>query len=73
MVAVSAALRLQAPVGQSCCISNVLLALLFMLVWNGTEYKYRGAVYDGAALGPYVAMASTTRLPTIPAFVAANI
>ena len=40
----------------------------FMLVLDGTEYLSHGTVYDGAALGAYVAMASTTRLPTIPDF-----
>lgn len=53
-------------------LNNVLIpelwALLGMLVVNATEFKHASGLYNGFAVGSYVAMASLQRIPSILQF-----
>lgn len=40
-------------------------ALLSMLIMNATDYRHAGTMYNGFAVGSYVAMASFDRLPKL--------
>jgi hypothetical protein len=46
----------------------VLWALLSMLLVNATQYKYAPGLYNGFAVGAYVAMASLQKIPSIAKF-----
>jgi hypothetical protein len=43
----------------------VLWALFSMLLVNATHYKHAGGLYNGFAVGAYVAMASLQKIPTV--------
>eukprot|EP00980_Cylindrotheca_fusiformis_P026827 scaffold17595_cov113-Cylindrotheca_fusiformis.AAC.12 len=47
----------------------VLWALLSMLIVNATNYRHAAGLYNGFAVGSYVAMASLQKIPTVFKFV----
>jgi hypothetical protein len=62
------AFRLHANVPVNPVLVPCTLALFFMMIVNGTEYENRSTLYNGFAVGAYVAMTSEARLPSIAAF-----
>lgn len=51
----------------------VLFALLSMLVVNATNYRHASGLYNGFAVGSYVAMASLQKIPSILQFAAVSL
>lgn len=51
----------------------VLLALLSMLVVNATQYKHAPGLYNGFAVGAYVAMASLEKISSISKFASVSL
>jgi len=51
----------------------VLLALLSMLLVHATGYDHAAGLYNGFAVGAYVAMASLLKLPSVLKFAAASL
>jgi hypothetical protein len=58
-------------------LNNVLIpviwALLCMLVVNATQYKHATGLYNGFAVGSYVAMASLQKIPSVPKFASVSL
>mmetsp|Transcript_11886 Transcript_11886/g.20646 ORF Transcript_11886/g.20646 Transcript_11886/m.20646 type:complete len:186 (+) Transcript_11886:601-1158(+) len=54
-------------------LNNVLVpvvwSLFFMLIINATQYNHAPGLYNGFAVGAYVAMASLQKIPTVSKFV----
>ncbi len=51
----------------------VLWASLSMLVVNATQYKYASSLYNGFAVGSYVAMASLQKIPSVLKFASVSL
>jgi hypothetical protein len=58
-------------------LNNVLIpviwALLSMLVVNATQYKHANGLYNGFAVGSYVAMASLQNIPSVAKFASVSL
>ena len=51
----------------------VLWALLSMLVVNATQYEHSPGLFNGFAVGSYVAMASLRKIPSVSKFASVSI
>jgi hypothetical protein len=68
LASLGGAFRLHAKLPVNPVLVPCTLALFFMMIVNGTEYENRSTLYNGFAVGAYVAMTSEARLPSIAAF-----
>uniref|UniRef100_A0A7S1YP99 Uncharacterized protein n=1 Tax=Ditylum brightwellii TaxID=49249 RepID=A0A7S1YP99_9STRA len=63
----------QPPAPLNNILVPVLLSLLSILVVNATQYRHAPGLYNGFAVGAYVAMASLQKIPTVFKFFTVSI
>lgn len=61
--------KLQQPEPLNNVLIPVLWALMSMLIVNSTNYRHAFGLYNGFAVGSYVAMASLQKIPTVTRFI----